>query len=427
MISDSATADTDGTVYVTTADGERVIGSWQAGDAEAGLAYYVRRYEDLATEVSAARAPARLGGRRSGVATQDPGAGAQGAAADRGRDRRPGLLGRAARHAAGRGRGRSSAPTRRPEQAEADAVAAKQALADGGREDRRVGHRPGRSSGDRLRTIVDEWKQIKGVDRKTDDALWKRFSAARDEFGRRRGPHFARSTPSAVRPGRPRRSWSSGPRTLAESSDWKETASAMKDLMTEWKAARRARQRRRGRAVDAVPGGPGRASSTAAPACSPSVTPSRSTTRSRRRRSSREAEALDLSDPKAAQSALRDLQARFDEVGHVPRDAMRRIDDRMRAAEQRVRDAVDADWRRGSVETNPFLSALRERLAEAEAKLERAEASGDAARIAKAEAEVEQRRSADAGDAVTALVGRQPAEIGSVERVGRSAAAASRS
>ena len=71
---------------------------------------------------------------------------------------------------------------------------------------------------------------------------------------------------------------------------------------------------------------------------------------------------------------------------------MRRIDDRMRAAEQRVRDAVDAEWRRGSAESNPFLAALRERLAEAEAKLERARQSGDAARIAKAEADVAQRR-----------------------------------
>ncbi|HZY77121.1 MAG TPA: DUF349 domain-containing protein, partial [Jatrophihabitantaceae bacterium] len=44
--------DADGTVYVKTSDGEREIGSWQAGDAEAGLAFYVRRYEDLATEVT---------------------------------------------------------------------------------------------------------------------------------------------------------------------------------------------------------------------------------------------------------------------------------------------------------------------------------------------------------------------------------------
>jgi hypothetical protein len=104
------------------------------------------------------------------------------------------------------------------------------------------------------------------------------------------------------------------------------------------------------------------------------------------------AEALDLRDPKAAQSTLRDLQVQYDAVGHVPRDAMRKLDDRMRAAEQRVRDAVDAEWRQGSTESNPFLAALRDRLAEAEAKLERARKAGDAARIDKAEAEVAQRR-----------------------------------
>ncbi len=43
----------DGTVYVRTADeGERAVGSWQAGTPEEGLAHFVRRYDDLATEVT---------------------------------------------------------------------------------------------------------------------------------------------------------------------------------------------------------------------------------------------------------------------------------------------------------------------------------------------------------------------------------------
>src|SRR3954464_12407087 len=41
----------DGTVYVRTADGERAIGSWQAGSTEEGIAYYTRRYDDLAAEI----------------------------------------------------------------------------------------------------------------------------------------------------------------------------------------------------------------------------------------------------------------------------------------------------------------------------------------------------------------------------------------
>ena len=43
--------DADGTVYVRTADGERVIGSWQAGSPDEALAFYRRKYEALETEV----------------------------------------------------------------------------------------------------------------------------------------------------------------------------------------------------------------------------------------------------------------------------------------------------------------------------------------------------------------------------------------
>ena len=83
----------------------------------------------------------------------------------------------------------------------------------------------------------------------------------------------------------------------------------------------------------------------------------------------REAERVDVSDPRAAQAALRELQARYDDIGQVPREVMRTTDGRMRAAERRVRDAVEAQWRRGGVESNPFLAELRARLSEAEAKL----------------------------------------------------------
>src|SRR5262249_18154885 len=51
--------DADGTVYVKTAAGERVVGSWQAGTPEEGLAHFARRYLDLVTEVDLIEA--RLG------------------------------------------------------------------------------------------------------------------------------------------------------------------------------------------------------------------------------------------------------------------------------------------------------------------------------------------------------------------------------
>jgi hypothetical protein len=179
---------------------------------------------------------------------------------------------------------------------------------------------------------------------------------------------------------------------LSASDDWKDTAAAMRDLMTEWKAAPRAARdvedalwARFRAAQDAFFD---RRSGTFAERDAEQVE-----NLQKKEAIIAQAEALDVGNPKAAQVALRDLQAAFDEIGHVPRDAMRRVDERMRAAEQRVRDALDAEWRINTTASNPFLAALRERLAEAEQKLERARKSGDAARIAKAEAEVEQRRS----------------------------------
>jgi hypothetical protein len=381
--------DADGTVYVRTSDGERVVGSWQAGDAEAGLAYYVRRYEDLETEVTLLeqRLASGAGDPRSTrthaveLHEQIPTVSVVGdlAALDK---RLAALIDSASERADANAAARA--------QARADAVAAKERLV-AEAEQIAESATSWKSAGDRLRAIVDEWKQIKGADRKTDDLLWKRFAAAREGFGKRRGQHFAQLDAERGAARQAKEKLIERAEELAASSDWKETAAAMRDLMAEWKAAGRA-----GRDAEdqlwtrfraAQDSFFARRSATFAERDAEQVDNQR-----RKEAIIAEAEALDLRDPKAAQATLRGLQSRYDEVGHVPRDAMRRTDDRMRAAEQRVRDAVDAEWRRGSVEHSPFLAELRARLAEAEAKLERARHSGDSARIARAEAEVAQRR-----------------------------------
>jgi hypothetical protein len=382
--------DADGTVYVKTADGERVVGSWQAGDPEAGLAYYVRRFEDLETEVnllstrlsSGAGDPVATRKHALELKEQLPNAAAVGDLA--GLDRRIDELLASAQEKAGE-------LAAKREQARAEAAAAKERLA-AEAEDIAANATSWKVSGDRLRAIVEEWKQIKGVDRKLDDQLWKRFAAARDAFSRRRGQYFAQLDVERSEARQAKEKLVARAEELSTSTDWKETAAAMRDLMTEWKAAPRA-----ARDVEDALWTRFRAAQDAFFAKRSGTFAERDAEQAENQRKKEavieQAESLDLADPRAAQAALRELQARFDEIGHVPRDAMRRIDERMRAAEQRVREAVDAEWRVGSAESNPFLAALRERLAEAEEKLDRARRSGDAARIAKAEAEVAQRRS----------------------------------
>jgi Domain of Unknown Function (DUF349) len=390
MGSDWGRIDDDGTVYVRTADGERAIGSWQAGDAEAGLAFYQLRYQDLAAEI-------QLLEKRLESGAGDPAATHSSAAALKEQLQTTAVIGDLAAldarldavlAAADEKAGQAAAAR---EQARADAVTAKEKLV-AEAEQIAESATSWKASGDRLRAIVDEWRQIRGVDRKTDDALWKRFAAARDAFGRRRGQHFAQLDAERSTVKEAKEDLIARAEELAASSDWKETTAAMRELMAEWKAAGRA-----GRDAEDALWTRFRAAQDAFFARRASTFAERDAEQLDNQKQKEEviarAEALDIADPKAAQGALRDLQVQYDAIGHVPRDAMRRLDDRMRAAEQRVRDAVDAEWRQVGTESNPFLAAMRERLAEAEQKLERARKSGDPARIKKAEEEVEQRRS----------------------------------
>ncbi len=381
--------DDDGTVYVRTADGERPIGSWQAGDAEAGFAFYHRRYEDLETEIqllekrleSGAGDPSHTRTSAAALKEQLPTVAAIGDLASL--DSRLDAVLAAAEEKAG-------AAVAARAQARAEAIAAKEALAVEAETIAESGT-AWKASGDRLRAIVEEWRQIKGIDRKTDDALWKRFAAARDAFGRRRGQHFAQLDAERSTVKDAKEALIARAEELSASSDWKETAATMRELMTEWKAAGRA-----GRDVEDALWTRFRAAQDAFFARRSDTFAERDAEQVGNQQQKEQliarAEALDIGDPKTAQTTLRDLQSQYDAIGHVPRDAMRHLDDRMRAAEQRVRDAVDAEWRQGSTESNPFLAAMKERLAEAEAKLERARKAGDAQRIKKAEDEVAQRR-----------------------------------
>jgi hypothetical protein len=382
--------DADGTVYVKTADGEREIGSWQAGDVEAGLAFYQRRYEDLATEVallearlaSGAGDPASTRSHAIAIKEQLPTAAVIGDLA--GLDARLDTLLAAADERAG-----ANAAAR--EQARAEAIEAKERLITEAEQIAASGT-AWKAGGDRLRAIVEEWKQIRGVDRKTDDALWKRFAAARDAFGKRRGQHFAQLDAERATARTAKEKLVEQAEQLSSSSDWNQTAAAMRELMTEWKAAGRA-----SREVEDALWARFRAAQDAFFARRSGVFAERDAEQAENLRRKEaiiaQVERLDLADARSAQANLRELQASFDEIGHVPREAVRRVDERMRAAEQRVRDAADAQWRQGRVGSNPFLAAMKQRLAEAEAKLDRARASGDPDRIARAEAEVEQRRS----------------------------------
>ena len=82
---------------------------------------------------------------------------------------------------------------------------------------------------------------------------------------------------------------------------------------------------------------------------------------------------------------MRDIQAKWHDAGRAPRDAAANLDRRLRAVDEKIREAMDVAWRRPEPSASPLLLQMREQVAEAEARLERAKAAGDAKRIREAE------------------------------------------
>jgi hypothetical protein len=103
-----------------------------------------------------------------------------------------------------------------------------------------------------------------------------------------------------------------------------------------------------------------------------------------------------VQDAKAARKAFRDIQGEWSDIGHVPRDQMRKIDTRLRAVDDAIRSAETSSWRRSNPEIRDraqgLVDAYRASVAKLEKELVSAQESGDAARITKAEQSLAQQK-----------------------------------
>ncbi|MPZ64938.1 MAG: DUF349 domain-containing protein [Pseudonocardiaceae bacterium] len=382
--------DAEGTVYVRTEDGERAVGSWQAGTADEGLAHYALRFDDLVTE-------AELAETRLASGAGDPKQALQRVRALRAELVEPTVLGDLVglaalldhlQHSAEQVAADTKAAR---EHARAAAVSRKETLAQEA-EHIAAESTQWKAGGDRLRSILDEWKTIKGIDRKTDDALWRRFSKARDAFNRRRGAHFAELDRQRAGARDRKDELVAQAEELADSTDWGPTAARYRELMAEWKAVGRAPKD-----ADEVLWQRFRAAQD----------------RFFRRRSEtfseRDAELADnarakeallaeadridpSSDLEAARAQLRGIQQRWEAAGKVPRERIKELEGRLRAAEERIRSAADSQWRRTDPEAQARVEQFRDRVEQLEEQVEKARCAGDARRERRAQEQAAQWR-----------------------------------
>jgi hypothetical protein len=366
----------DGTVYVRTATGERVVGSWQAGSPDEALAFFKRKYAALETEVglleqrmtttdlSPAHAQATI--TRLLAAVSDA-------------------------HAVGDLdglRGRLESLTGLVDHKREEHKAAEQIAAE-------ATH--WKISGERMRQLLDEWKAAPRGDRTIETALWKRLSAARNAFTKRRKAYFASLEEEREEARARKEKLATEAESLASSTDWGPTASAFRELMRSWKEAGRADRgaeeelwTRFKTAQDSFFAARGEI-------LHAKDAELRDHADVKTRLLADAERLVPVSDPRAARSALRGIQERWEQAGAVPRDSHERLEGGLRRVEEAVRKAEDNQWRRSNPEAlsraQGTVEQIRSAITQLERQLAKAQESGDATAQQRAEEAIAARRS----------------------------------
>ncbi|MEU7283131.1 DUF349 domain-containing protein [Streptomyces sp. NPDC045431] len=385
--------DETGTVYVRTADGEQVVGSWQAGSPEEALAYFERKYEGLVVEI---------GLLEKRVKTTDLSAKDAMAAIDHIRQQVD------EHHAVGdldalRKRLDQLVETveARREQRKAqkakqtdEARKAKEALVVEAEE--LAQSEQWRAAGERLRALVDIWKGLPRLDRKSDDELWHRFSHARSAFSKRRKAHFASLDAQREEARKVKEKLVAEAEALSGSTDWGVTAARYRELMAEWKAAGRAQREHEDELWNRF-----RGAQDVFFAARSEVFAERDAEQAEnlklKEELAGEAEKLvPVTDLKAARAAFRAINERWEAIGHVPRDARPKVEGRMHAVERAIQEAEEAEWRRTNPEARARAAGLTGQLQDAVDKLKKqidaARAAGNDAKADKLARELEGRQ-----------------------------------
>ena len=372
----------DGTVYLRTADGERPVGQYPEGSPEEALAFYTKRYDDLAFEVQLLeqRVTGNLLGPDEAAAAvrkvreQIVDASAVGDLnALVGRLDALGPLIAAQRSARKEERAQKAAESRVEKER---IVAEAEKLAEGS---------DWRNGANRLRDLLTEWKALPRLDRATDDALWRRFSSARTGYTRRRKAHFAEEHGKREQARVVKERLATEAESLATSTDWGATAGRYRDLMREWKAAGPAPRdvddklwQRFRTAQDTFFGARDAANAEADREFAANAEVKEGLLA--------EAEALlPVTDLDAAKKAFREIADKWDAAGKVPRERMKDLEGRMRKVEQAIRSLEDEQWRRSdpekSARASDMVGKLEAGIAETQAKLDKARAAGDDRRV----------------------------------------------
>lgn len=339
----------DGTVYVKTHDGEKAVGSYPGKTAEEALSYFVRKFEVLASEVALTAARISSGA----MVPQDAyeavkklrqqvqelnGVGDLAALAASVDQLEPLIEG-----------GREAYEAKKAAEAAAKAARREQIITE---KEKIVAEAESlalsenwKATGDRLKALLEEWKAAPRLDKKTDAAFWKRFSASRNKFDKRRRTHFAQLEATASKVADAKSALVLEAEKLATSTEWLATARRYKTLMDQWKAAGRGKKNE-----DAKLWARFKAAQDQFFAAKNADLEKREVSMvanlAKREELITKIEALiPFTDVKAAKSSFRELMRTWDKIGITQREKRAALEARISVVEEAIK-AADADMAR---------------------------------------------------------------------------------
>ena len=390
--------DEDGTVYVREAEGERAVGQYPDATPDEALAYFERKYTELAGQVGLLEQRVRGGAPARDVAkaitnltTAVTGANAVGdlASLSERLEKLGGSVGEL-----------TEKQTAEAKAAVADAIAEREKLV--AEVEALAAQDPAKAQWKQVSTQLDalfaRWQthQQEGprLPKADGDELWKRFRAARTTIEGHRKAFFA-ELDGTHREARTRK------QELAEKAEAlaaKGTAAIpdYRKLLDDWKTAGRA-----GKKVDDALWARFKAAGDVLYAAKAEVDAKENEEFSGNLELKlallTEAEKLlTETDRTVAKEALLGIQRKWDAIGKVPRDSLKSIEDRLRKVETAVRKLDEEHWNRSNPEKQARSDGLASQLTAAIEKLEKelaaAKAAGDARKIKDAEEALAARR-----------------------------------
>lgn len=388
----------DGTVYVREADGERAVGQYPDATPEEALAYYERKYTELAGQVTLLEQRVKRGASASDVA--------KAVARLREALSEPSAVGDIEAL-----RTRVAAldttvveltqqQSAEAQEAQAEAIAYRTTLV--AEAEALAAQDPARVQWKQVTAAVDDifarWQkhQQEGprIPKGEGNELWKRFRAARSTIDQHRKAFYA-ELDSVHRDARQRK------QALVEQADalaprGAEGIPVYRGLLEDWKRAGRA-----GKKYDDALWARFKAAGDVLYSAKSAVVAQDEAEYEGNLEAKLalldEAESiLRMTDRAQARDALISAQQRFDEIGRVPREHVRPVEDRLRKIETHVRKLDDEFWQKNNPERKARSEGLAGQLQDAIAKLEvelaTARSSGDEKAIAAAQEALDARR-----------------------------------